>query len=117
MILARYPTATFSETRGVDDPENIHLETALDVDEPDVLTIANRNSFQVMMKAITAHADTPGQAIGTSTCQSASQRVRPSMRAAFSIFCGSEAKKPLITQVTNGVVSVMCTAASASRLP
>jgi hypothetical protein len=33
MILERYPTATFTLARGVDDPEEMHLETTVDVDD------------------------------------------------------------------------------------
>jgi hypothetical protein len=33
MVTARWPGATFAVTRGQDDPEAIHLETTVDVDD------------------------------------------------------------------------------------
>jgi hypothetical protein len=35
MILARYPGAQFSVERGHDEPENVHLMTTVDLDDPD----------------------------------------------------------------------------------
>jgi hypothetical protein len=34
-ILQRYPTAQFAVERGHDEPENVHLVTTLDLDDPD----------------------------------------------------------------------------------
>lgn len=34
-IASRYPTATFSVSRGHDEPENIHLNVVVDVDDTD----------------------------------------------------------------------------------
>src|SRR5713101_8412449 len=34
-ILQRYPSAQFAVTRSQDEPENIHLITAVDLDDPD----------------------------------------------------------------------------------
>jgi hypothetical protein len=34
-ILQRYPDAQFSVTRGPDEPENIHLITTVDLDDPE----------------------------------------------------------------------------------
>jgi hypothetical protein len=35
MIARRYPTATFAVTRAADEPENVHLVTTVDLEDPD----------------------------------------------------------------------------------
>jgi hypothetical protein len=35
IIRQRYPEASFSVSRGIDEPEQIHLTTAVDIDDPD----------------------------------------------------------------------------------
>jgi hypothetical protein len=35
MIVGQYPTATFTVSRGEDDPEDVHLNATVDLEDPD----------------------------------------------------------------------------------
>ena len=51
IILARYPTATFEESRGIDEPENIHLNAVVDTDDLDeVLDLVNERLFELQVE-------------------------------------------------------------------
>src|SRR5262245_2661579 len=93
-------------------PKNVSVGEPLVEDETSTIMVlgsapvrmtANKNSFQVVIKAKSATTARPGTMMGKITRSKACKCEQPSMSAASSISFGTSRMKPIMSQTAKGI--------------